>query len=101
MSSCFELGCCLGFIWTLVTPLVLTLIVIRQTYTHTCMHTNIHIQRYIHTLLHTCTNSYIKASPHYPIDHRQWENDIHSLIHSGYFYSVSKSTTTQRRSRPH
>src|SRR6218665_2027110 len=46
--------------------------------------------RDIHTFLHACINSYIKASPsHYPINHRQWENDIHSFIHSGYFFSAS------------
>src|SRR6218665_1975150 len=30
-----------------------------------------------------------KFPPHYPIGHRQWENDIHSFIYSRYFYSAS------------
>ena len=48
-------------------------------------------------------NSYLKTSPHYPVDNRQWENDIHSLIHSGYFYSASSSPLLLRgtpESRP-
>src|SRR6218665_1348403 len=40
---------------------------------------------------------YKNKPPHYPIDHRQWEN----YIHSGYFYKrLFKSTTTQSCSRP-
>src|SRR6218665_122889 len=54
--------------------------VIRQTYTHTCMHTNVYIYRDIHTFLHTCMNLHTKQAPLYLIDHRQWENDIHSFI---------------------
>src|SRR6218665_2681305 len=33
-------------------------------------------------------------SPHYPIDHRQWENDIHSF--RIFLQRLFKSTTTQR-----
>src|SRR6218665_91677 len=52
--------------------------VIRQTYTHTIgMHIYIHKYRDIHTFMHMCMNSNIQTKhPHYPIDHRQWENDI-------------------------
>src|SRR6218665_2898455 len=61
------------------------------------MHTYIHIgYRDIHTFMHACMHEFIQT-PHYPIDHRQWESDIHSFIHSRSFYSDS---TTQRRSRP-
>src|SRR6218665_721499 len=52
--------------------------VIRHTYTHTCMHTNIqrctYILAYMHEFIHK------SKPPHYHIDHRQWENDIHSFI---------------------
>ena len=47
---------------------------------HACTRTYIGLYRDIHTFLHTCMNSYKKASPHYIIYHRQWENDIHSFI---------------------
>src|SRR6218665_1718529 len=67
---------------------------------HSCTPTDIY-RDIIHSCIHasSCMNSYIKTSPpHYPIDHRQWENDIHSF---GIFIQrLFKSTTTQRRSQP-
>src|SRR6218665_698529 len=66
------------------------------------MHTNIHIQiytyilAYMHEFIHK--NSYIKTSSLYSIDHRQWENDIHSF--RIFLQCLFKSTTTQRHSRP-
>src|SRR6218665_1126221 len=34
----------------------------------------------LYTDFRLCINPYIQTSPHYPIDHGQWENDINSLI---------------------
>ena len=71
--------------------------VIRQTDTYTCMHINIHIQRY------TCILAYMHEFIHKnkpPIIPSTTDNGKMIFIHSGYFYSASKSTTAQRRSRP-
>src|SRR6218665_3606872 len=67
---------------------------------HACTPTYIIGYRDILTFLHTCTcmNSYMKTTPHYPIDPRLWKNDIHSFWI--FLWRLFKSTTTQRRSRP-
>src|SRR6218665_3610280 len=44
-----------------------------------CMYLYIHKYRdiHVHTFMRICMNSYIQTKhPHYPIDHKQWENDI-------------------------
>src|SRR6218665_3747025 len=77
--------------------------VIRNTYTHTCMETAIHIsfiQRYTH--IHAYMHEFIytnKFPPHYPIGHRQWENDIHSFIPD--FYSAFLSPLLLRGAPDH
>jgi len=48
------------------------------------MHVHLHTytEIYIHSIIHAYMHEFIHKNklPHYPIDHRQWENDIHSFI---------------------
>src|SRR6218665_1859923 len=81
---------------------VLTLIksFARRTHIHACTPT--YVYRDIHTFMHTFMNSCIKTSP--PIitsTTDTGENDIHSFIQSGYFYSASLSPLLLRGAPDH
>src|SRR6218665_2061123 len=67
---------------------------------HACTPTYVYSD--IHTFMHICMNSYIKTSP--PIitsTTDKGENDIHSCIDSGYFYSASLSPLLLRGAPDH
>src|SRR6218665_2597363 len=55
------------------------------------MHTNIRIQRYMYTCIHAYMHEFIhkEKPPIITSTTDKGENDIHSFIQSGYFYSAS------------
>src|SRR6218665_3226797 len=65
-------------------------------------HQHTYTEIYIATFMHTCMNSYIKTSPLIITSTTdKGENDIHSFIQSGYFYSASLSPLLLRGAPDH
>src|SRR6218665_2275556 len=80
----YILACYTGISSQQINYFVSVLTLIKSFARRTCTFTHIRTCTpiYIYRDIHTCMNSYIKQALHYPIDHRQWENDIDSFIHS-------------------